>query len=205
MSNKEEEIELGELLEMLSQQRSSPQHPTNEQLLLETGIDVDQGSFTLTGEVCEEMYDYCFRALRFLRKSGATRVIIYLNSFGGAVYEGLAIYDIISQFTKELEIIIVGTGKVMSAATIIMQAATKRVVSKHTKLLTHYGYSGDEGEAVSFLRGADHYRTLLNDMMQILMDRTGKKMPTVRGWLEKDTYFNAEQALRANLIDEVVE
>lgn len=174
-------------------------------LLLENGIDILTGSLELLGAIEEESFAQILRGLKLLEAAGHTHVTIFLNSGGGELYTGLAIYDTIIEFRRQgMEINIIGIGTVMSAAAVIFQAASLRILAPSAYMLLHYGSSSDSGEALTVIRGSKHYTALMKKMEKIFCDRSEKPRAQVAKWLARDTYFSAEDAVEANLADRIL-
>jgi ATP-dependent Clp endopeptidase proteolytic subunit ClpP len=173
-----------------------------ENLLFNHGIDINQGTIELIGGIEEESFVALLRGMKLLDSMGHDSITILLNSGGGEIYAGLAIYDLIMGYrSKGTPVNVIGFGTVMSAAAFILQAATTRILSPSCYLLLHYGSSADEGEALTTLRASKHYKALLTKMEDIFVSRSGKKRLTVSKWLDRDTYFSAEDAVAAGLAD----
>jgi ATP-dependent protease ClpP protease subunit len=154
-------------------------------------------------------------------------ITIILNTPGGCWYHGMAIYDAIKECESPVHII--GRGQVMSMGSILMQAGSFRMMSKHAKMMIHDGTSGGYGESKNTIAWAEEEKKILKDMYNIFCERTKNldrsKLPEVirnrfirfgwplKGtgitWLEieqlctVDLILSAEDALALNLIDAI--
>lgn len=156
----------------------------------------DVSAVSLVGEVGEEMYKTTLAAIAEASASGSDKLTIFLNTEGGSVYQGLAIYDLIKGAPLLTEI--VGAGPVMSAGVLILQAATRRLALPSCQIMVHYGE-----ETNTSAEEVRHNGELTKLMKTILADRAKVKRRTLNSWFVRDFYFTAEQALHAGLIDAI--
>jgi len=161
--------------------------------LLKRGIDLENNTLRLTGEVNEGMYELACEGLALLK---ADNLVVQLNSGGGEVNQGFAIYNLLD---IQDNVKIVCMGVVASISTIILQAGTERVAYPHTEFLLHYG----EDAATSSTQEVKHNKKVLKDMETIYLDRVNVKRRTVSNWFTKDVYYTAEEALKVGLIDRI--
>jgi len=138
---------------------------------------------------------------------GDKPITIMMNNIGGFVYHSLAIYDAIASTKNYVTIICLG--HCMSAATIILQAADKRVVSENCSLMIHDGTDGYIGHTQNFIRTAEETKRLVKLIDNIYLKRIKNKNPDftdkkIRKLLEFDTYLTSEQAVRLGLADEIL-
>ncbi|AXF86649.1 ATP-dependent Clp protease proteolytic subunit 1 [Ephemeroptericola cinctiostellae] len=130
------------------------------------------------------------------------KIELSINSPGGSVFEGLAIYNVLKARRTHIEAHVVGVA--CSMASIIFMAAGKRVVPENAYLMVHgvsgacYGSYADMREQAAVMEAVE------STMASMYMEATGQDEATVKGWMSKDTWFDGKQALEAGLCDEVV-
>lgn len=149
-------------------------------------IDQDSGIIYLTGEVNSEMYHTL--AVGLADCDAEKGVTIVLNSEGGEIYPALAMYDMIKLHGNCK---ILGTGAIMSAASVVFCAAEERVLTANSYVMIHYGE--DSNESPSELK---HNKELFNLMKSIIGARVNVTNKTLSAWFNKDTYLNAKDALK---------
>jgi ATP-dependent Clp protease protease subunit len=125
-----------------------------------------------------------------------TAPTISMSTDGGYVSAALAIHDILK--ARPAAHIIV-TGTCYSAGTIILQGATKRSSTKNSQFLIHFGAESNASKSE-----LAHNRKVEKVMQDIMVARTGKSKTVVSRWMAAETFFMANEALEAGLIDEVV-
>lgn len=177
-------------------------HPTTRCIYLGTDDEGEDQSVNF------QMARQVIKALHILETGSAELPIIaYLNTGGGDTAQGLAIYD---AFTRSpCHVTIIGTGEVMSAGAVILQAADLRQVTKNTTLMLHYGSMGLNGSPGEVLTSVEDWSRQLKLMQSLFLEKIRIKQPKYRiremqRLLEKDTYLTPEQALDLNLVDEVI-
>lgn len=150
----------------------------------------------LVGEVNEEMLGTLAQQIMeaALKKEHATVVI---STYGGEVYPALAMYDLIRHHPYGSTTIAIGA--CMSAGMIILQAGDKRAMTKNAHLMTHYGETGAGSEG-----DAKQNDKLHKQHKEMVGARTKVAPRTVNNWYKQETYFDAEQAMKVGLVDEIV-
>lgn len=136
------------------------------------------------------------------------RVII--NCLGGDEYQGMAVYDTIHQ--SRHPVVIEGRGQIMSMGVFILQAGTRRLLSKNARLMVHEGTWGDAGEQHSRdnTRSAREGRKLKNIYRDVLWGRIKEKNPNysrreIDNLIMFDRYFSAIEAVELGLADEIIQ
>lgn len=125
-----------------------------------------------------------------------------INSYGGDVFEGLAIYNALKARQAYVHAEVVGVA--CSIASVILMAAGRIVMPENAYVMVH-GCSGMVwGNQDDVQNYADVMGSINSTMQRIYMERTGADEATVQAWLSKDNYFNGAEALAAGLCDETV-
>lgn len=127
---------------------------------------------------------------------------IILNSPGGDLHQALAIYDAIKRSPCHIEIL--ATGECMSAASVILQAADKRVMSKHCLVMIHDGEDSITGAPENVLRWARNSQIYNNFMYQIYSEVSQKPVSYWKAKCKADYILTADKALAEGLVDEII-
>lgn len=169
------------------------------QIWMGMGIDLDSRRIQLDMDVSDVMASLTIRALLKMSDISKDPIEIYLSSYGGEAYSGLAIYDAIR--ACPCDIIIKASGKIMSAATLIFLAADTRIAAKHTTFMFHSVSSGTEGKVKDQEIDVQEGKRINNIMLDILAERTKmKKNWWYRKILSHDIYLDAVQAKEYGII-----
>jgi len=130
---------------------------------------------------------------------------LYINSPGGTVYDGMAIYDTI-QYIKP-DVMTIGIGLQASMGSFLLSSGTKgkRVALPNSRIMIHQPSSGTQGKVTDqeiTLRESIYLKNRLNE---ILAKNTGQKLPKIEKDMDRDFWMSAEEAKAYGLIDEVIE
>lgn len=143
--------------------------------------------------------------LLFLEKQDPKAPItMYVNSPGGHVTAGLAIYDTM-QYVK-CPVITVAMGLAASMGSIILAGGEKgkRYALPHAEIMIHQPLGGAEGQATDIMLAAKHIEKTGNILYGILAKHTGQKIEKVKDDCDRDNFMSAEEALKYGLIDKII-
>lgn len=174
-------------------------------LLIDHGIDIRGRILYLQGEVDEEMYDKFIKLLKYLDKTSGD-IEIVLNSCGGCVTSGFAMHDAIKACVNPVTI--KGYGAVMSIASVILQAADKRIVSENCRIMIHRGSTELAGEFNTVKKAMQEEFELDRMLCDVYFEKmvendSSFKRSQLEKLMDTDSYFSAEKALELGLIDEI--
>ena len=143
--------------------------------------------------------------LLFLEAEDPSKDIqLYINSPGGSVTAGMAIYDTMKYIKCDVSTICLGMAASMGAFLLAGGTKGKRFALPHSTIMIHQPSGGAQGQATEILIHAEHIkktRALLNG---ILAERTGKPLEEIERDTERDNFMSAEEAARYGLIDKVI-
>jgi ATP-dependent Clp protease protease subunit len=126
---------------------------------------------------------------------------IYINSPGGIVYEGLAIYNALRRHPAHKIVRI--DGICASAATIVAMAGDRIVAADNATLMVHAVWHTVSGDAAEMRKEAEVLDQLTDTLVNLYVQRTGRPRAEVAGWVAEETWFTAAEALRLGLVDEI--
>jgi ATP-dependent Clp protease protease subunit len=130
---------------------------------------------------------------------------MYINSPGGVIYAGMAIYDTMQIIPNPISTVAVGV--TASFGTVILTAGTKgrRYALPHATIHMHQPLGGAQGQATDIVIQAEEIMRLKSDLLDILAKHTGKTKKAVEKDSDRDIYMNAKQAAEYGLVDQVLE
>ena len=130
---------------------------------------------------------------------------IYINSPGGVIYAGLAIYDTMQMIPNPISTVAVGV--TASFGTVILTAGTKgrRYALPNATIHMHQPLGGAQGQATDIVIQAEEIMRLKKSLLGIMAKHTGKSYEEVEKDTDRDYYLNAEQAAEYGLVDQVLE
>jgi ATP-dependent Clp protease protease subunit len=132
-------------------------------------------------------------------------ISIYINSPGGIVYAGLAIYDTMQFIKPDVQTICVGMAMSMGAVVLAGGAPGKRSALPHSKILIHQGSAGFSGQPTEIEIQAREVISLKRLMEEIMAKHTGQDIDKVSKDMDRDFYMTAPEAKEYGLIDTVIE
>ncbi|MBR5367169.1 MAG: ATP-dependent Clp endopeptidase proteolytic subunit ClpP [Clostridiales bacterium] len=131
-------------------------------------------------------------------------ISLYINSPGGSVTAGLAIYDTMNFIKCDVSTICVGMAASMGAFLLSSGAKGKRLALPNSEIMIHQPSGGSQGQATDIKIQAEHILRIKDRLNQILADNTGKPIETIAADTERDNFMTAEEALEYGLIDKVI-
>lgn len=131
-------------------------------------------------------------------------ITMYVNSPGGHVTAGLAIYDTMQSIKPDVITVAVGLAASMGSIILCGGAKWKRYALPHAEIMIHQPLGGMEGQATDIKIAADHILRTGEILYAILAKHSGQKIDKVRQDCDRDNYMTAEEALKYGLIDKIV-
>lgn len=129
---------------------------------------------------------------------------IYINSPGGSVTAGMAIYDTMQYIKSDVSTTCIGMAASMSAVLLAAGAKGKRFALPNSEVMIHQVMGGMEGQASDIKIHAEHILRMKDRLNKILSKHTGKDIKTVENDTDRDNFMTAEESLAYGIIDKVV-
>ena len=130
---------------------------------------------------------------------------LYINSPGGVVTSGLAIYDTIQYLRAPVSTICIGQAASMGAVLLAAGATGKRYALPNSRIMVHQGSGGFRGNTPDVEIQVREMLTLTDRLMKILGEHTGQEYDKVKKDAERDYFMSAEEAKEYNIVDRVIE
>jgi len=131
-------------------------------------------------------------------------IYLYVNSPGGNVYSGLAIYDTMQFVKPDISTICVGIAMSMGALLLTGGAKGKRMALPNSKILIHQVWGGYQGQAADIEIHARETIALKRRVEEIMAEHTGQELDTLKQDMDRDFYMTSEEAKEYGLIDRVI-
>lgn len=132
-------------------------------------------------------------------------IYFYINSPGGSVSAGLAIYDTMNFIKCDVSTICIGMAASMGAFLLAAGAKGKRMALPNSEIMIHQPLGGTRGQATDIKIHADHILRTREKLNRILSERTGKPIEVIEADTERDNFLTADAAAEYGLIDKVIE
>ena len=159
----------------------------------------------LTGPVFDQVSAVICAQLLFLESENPSKDIsFYINSPGGVVSAGLAIYDTMQYIRSPVSTVCIGQAASMGSLLLCAGAKDKRYALPNSRVMIHQPSGGAQGQASDIEIQAREILTLRKRLNEIYVRHTGQSLQEIEDKLERDTYMSAEEARDFGLVDEVV-
>ena len=132
-------------------------------------------------------------------------IMIYINSPGGVVYSGLAIFDTMQYVRCPVSTACIGMAASMGAVLLAAGAAGKRHALPNSRIMIHQPLAGMEGTAEEIMIHVKEFRKIKEKLNQILIKHTGHTLEKVNDDTDRDNFMSADEALSYKLIDKVID
>lgn len=160
----------------------------------------------LVGPVEDHMANLVVAQLLFLESENPDKDIsIYINSPGGSVSAGLAIYDTMQFVRCDVSTMCVGQAASMGALLLAGGSAGKRFCLPHSRMMIHQPLGGYQGQATDIEIHAKEILLIRDRLNQIMSKHTGRPLDQVENDTERDNFMSGEEAVKYGLIDRVLE
>jgi ATP-dependent Clp protease protease subunit len=160
----------------------------------------------LVGEVNDQTANLVIAQLLFLESENPDKDIsLYINSPGGSVSAGLAIYDTMQFIKPDVSTLCMGMAASMGAFLLAAGAKGKRFSLPNSRVMIHQPLGGARGQASDIEIQAREILYLRERLNQILSDRTGQTIETIAKDTDRDNFMSADQAKEYGLVDQVIE
>jgi ATP-dependent Clp protease protease subunit len=160
----------------------------------------------LVGPVEDHMANLVVAQLLFLESENPDKDIhLYINSPGGAVNAGLAIYDTMQFIKPDVSTVCIGQAASMGALILTGGAGGKRFALPHSRMMVHQPMGGFQGQASDFDIHAREILRIRERLNQIMVRHTGRTMDQIKEDTDRDNFMDGEEAKGFGLIDAVIE
>ncbi|NPV02487.1 MAG: ATP-dependent Clp endopeptidase proteolytic subunit ClpP [Brevinematales bacterium] len=132
-------------------------------------------------------------------------ISLYINSPGGVVTSGLAIYDTIQFLKPDVNTICIGQAASMGAVLLAAGKKGKRFALPNSRIMIHQPSGGTQGQAADIRIQAEEIMRMKERLNQIMVKHTGQKLATLEKDMDRDYFMSAEEAKTYGLIDDIIE
>ena len=160
----------------------------------------------LVGQVEDYMANLVVAQLLYLESENPDKDIsLYINSPGGSVTAGMAIYDTMQFIKPKVNTVCIGQAASMGALLLTAGATGSRFALPHARIMIHQPLGGYQGQATDIDIHAKEILRIKEELNEILSKHSGQKLKTVEKDTERDNFMSAEEAKEYGLIDDVIE
>lgn len=158
----------------------------------------------LSGEINDEVANSVVAQLLFLEADDTEKdIMMYINSPGGSVTAGMAIYDTMNYINPQVCTVCIGMAASMAAVLLSSGAKGKRIALPNSEVMIHQALGGAQGQTTDVMIHAQQLLKCKNKLNSIIADNTGKTLEEVERDCERDHFMDAREALDYGLIDAI--
>ncbi len=158
----------------------------------------------LCGEIDDNEANIIISELLYLDSISNEDIYFYINSPGGKVTSGLAIYDTMNYIKSDVKTICLGMAASMGAFLLSAGTKGKRCSLKNAEIMIHQPLGGMQGQASDMKIACEHILKIREKLNQILADATNQDLETIAKDTDRDYYMDALEAKKYGLIDEIL-
>lgn len=159
----------------------------------------------LSGEITDVNSNTIVAQLLYLDSINNDDISLYINSPGGSVNGGLAIYDTMNHIKSDVSTICVGIAASMAALLLSSGTPGKRYALPNSEIMIHQPLGGVQGQATDIKIAAERILKLKNKLNIMLAKNTGQELKKVEMDTERDNFMNAKESLEYGIIDKILE
>lgn len=158
----------------------------------------------MSGEINDASSNTIVAELLYLDSINHDDISLYINSPGGSVTSGMAIYDTINFIKSDVSTICIGMAASMGAFLLSSGTKGKRYALPNSEIMIHQPLGGAEGQATEIKIAAERILKLKDKLNKMLSDNTGKPLNIVENDTERDYFLSSNEALDYGLIDKII-
>ena len=158
----------------------------------------------LSGEIDDNTANVVIAELLYLDSINNDDISLYINSPGGSVSAGMAIFDTMNYIKSDVSTICIGMAASMAAFLLACGKSGKRYCLPNSEVMIHQPLGGVQGQATEIKIVAERIIKLKNKLNQILSEKTNKKLSEIEKDTDRDYYMNSQEALDYGIIDKII-
>ena len=159
----------------------------------------------LTGEIDDNTSSSIVACLLYLDSINHDDISIYINSPGGSVTAGMAIYDTMKFVKSDVSTICLGMAASMGAFLLSSGKKGKRYILPNAEVMIHQPLGGAQGQATEIKIAAEHILKLRDKLNKILSENTNQSLDKIKKDTERDNFMDSKEALEYGIVDKIIE
>ena len=159
----------------------------------------------LNGEIDDNTSNSIVAQLLYLDSLNNEDISIYINSPGGSITSGMAIYDTMNYIKSDVSTICIGISASMAAFILACGTRGKRYILPNSEVMIHQPLGGAQGQATDIKIAADRIIRLKERLNTILAKKTGKSLKQIANDTERDNFMTSNEALNYGIVDKIIE
>ena len=158
----------------------------------------------LSGEIDDDTANSVVAQLLYLDSLNQDDIHLYINSPGGSITSGMAIYDTMNFIKSDVSTICIGMAASMAAFLLSSGKKKKRYILPNAEVMIHQPLGGAKGQATEIKIAAERILKLKNKLNKILAKNTKKNLKTIEKDTERDNFLDANEAIEYGIVDKII-
>ena len=159
----------------------------------------------ISGEIDDDLANSVIAQLLYLDSINSDDISLYINSPGGSITSGMAIYDTMRFIKSDVSTICIGMAASMAAFLLSCGKKDKRFILPNAEVMIHQPLGGASGQATEIKIAAERILKLKEKLNRILAENTGKDFEIINKDTERDYFMNSDEALEYGIVDKIIE
>ncbi len=158
----------------------------------------------LNGEIDDNLSNLIVAQLLYLDSINNNEISMYINSPGGSISSGMAIYDTMNFIKSDVATICIGMSASMAAFLLSSGKKGKRYALPNSEIMIHQPLGGAKGQVTEIKIAAEHIIKIKNKLNKILANNTGQSIKKIENDTERDNYMSADEAIKYGIVDKII-
>ena len=158
----------------------------------------------LSGEINDDTANSVVAELLYLDSIEKKDIQLYINSPGGKITSGMAIYDTMNYINSDVSTICVGLAASMAAFLLLSGTKGKRFALENSEIMIHQPLGGAEGQATEIKIAAERILKMREKLNKIISEKTGQNIKKIKKDTERDHFLSPEESLSYGIIDKII-
>lgn len=158
----------------------------------------------ISGEIDDNLANSTIAQLLYLDSINNDDIFLYINSPGGSISSGLAIYDTINYIKSDVSTICVGLAASMGAFLLLAGTKGKRIALENSEIMIHQPLGGVSGQATDIKIVSEHIHNIKNKINKIIASKTNQSIKKIEKDTDRDYYMSANDAREYGIVDKIL-
>lgn len=158
----------------------------------------------LSGEIDDNVANTVVAELLYLDSQNNNDIYLYINSPGGEITSGMAIYDTINYIKSDVSTICIGLAASMGAFLLLSGTKGKRIALENSEIMIHQPLGGVKGQATEIKIATERILKIKKKLNRIISEKTNQNIKKVEKDTERDYFLDSQEALKYGIIDKII-
>ena len=158
----------------------------------------------LSGEIDDNVANTVVAELLYLDSQNNNDIYLYINSPGGEITSGMAIYDTINYIKSDVSTICIGLAASMGAFLLLSGTKGKRIALENSEIMIHQPLGGAKGQATEIKIATERILKIKKKLNRIISEKTNQNIKKVEKDTERDYFLDSQEALKYGIIDKII-